>query len=206
LVILFAGGTEKAMWIHYSVKPFGFFLKTIFVFHACRFFVENRQGALELLLSTPLTQQEILKGQIDAFRDAVLLPSIILVGTMLLALGLTTTIPALTGMFNPTTALFSGGVYCGGTIADLAAIFWVGTRLSLTMKKPQLAPALTILIVLVLPSMLCCFDFVADLILLAWARSALVRDWREWLVPGGNRPNYPDYKPPVIPDSPPVQP
>src|SRR5208282_211431 len=48
----------------YAVRPFGFILKCLVALEACRFFVEaRRNGALEMLLSTPLTSRDILSGQ-----------------------------------------------------------------------------------------------------------------------------------------------
>ena len=51
------------------MRPFGFLLKLLLALQACRFFVDaRRSGALEMLLCTPLTSREIIRGQVLALR------------------------------------------------------------------------------------------------------------------------------------------
>ena len=70
-------------------------------------------------------------------------------------------------------ALFTGGVYCLRMVADCYALAAFGMSLALTLKKPSLAPSLTILFVLVLPSVLCWLDIFADVFFIAWGMSKL---------------------------------
>ena len=57
--------------------------------------------------------------------------------------------------------------------ADCYALGWFGMWLALTLKKPGLAPGLTILLVLVLPSWLCCLDVIADIFFIGWGVTKL---------------------------------
>jgi hypothetical protein len=71
--------------------------------------------------------------------------------------------------------------------ADILAMGWFGMWLALTMKRPVLAPALTILFVLVLPSCLYRLDLVADMLFVSWGTTQLQQDFR-WLVLGPAQP------------------
>ena len=73
---------------------------------------------------------------------------------------------------------FLGGIYAVRMGLDLLAICWVGMALALTMKRPALAPALTILFVLILPSVLFWADTLVDLLLIAWGVSRCRQDLR----------------------------
>jgi hypothetical protein len=66
-----------------------------------------------------------------------------------------------------------------GLIADFFAVAWTGMWLALTLKKPNLAPALTILLVLILPSIgFCGMDLGVDLVFILWAATKLQGDLR----------------------------
>ena len=62
---------------------------------------------------------------------------------------------------------------CLRMFADCYAVIWFGMWLALTLKKPGLAPSLTVLFVLVLPSPLCVLDVLADLLFIAVGMSKL---------------------------------
>jgi len=69
---------------------------------------------------------------------------------------------------------FAGaGFYCLTMVADCYALGAFGMWLALTLKKPGLAPALTILYVLVLPSFLCGLGVFADVFFIVWGTSKL---------------------------------
>ena len=76
LVTLFGRSEEGAFALSvYGVRPFGFLLKWLLALQACRFFVEaRRSGALEMLLCTPLTSRDIIRGQALALRKSFLWP------------------------------------------------------------------------------------------------------------------------------------
>src|SRR6185436_12776787 len=74
-----------------------------------------------------------------------------------------------------------GAISVVRTFADFLALFWFGLWLALTMKKPNYAPALTVLAVLVLPSVLCWLDIFADLFFIFFGLTKLQQDLR-WVV------------------------
>ncbi len=167
----------------YGVRPFGFLLKWLLALQACRFFVEaRRNGALEMLLCTPLTSQDIIRGQMLALRRTFLWPVVwllVLLFVPVIAQVITSRAwdsPAMGAAFVGFAAsCFS----CLRMYADCYAVIWFGMWLALTLKKPGLAAPLTILFVLVLPSALCVLDVFADLFFITWGMSKLrVRDLR----------------------------
>ncbi len=166
----------------YGVRPFGFLLKILFALQACQFFVEaRRSGALEMLLCTPLTSRDIINGQVLALRRNFQWPVI----TMLLVLFVPSVVQLfVAGALDPrgAGATFMAGFTCLSMIADCYALGAFGMWLALTLKKPGLAPALTILFVLVLPSALCVLDIVADLFFIFWGMMKLRWVDLRWLL------------------------
>jgi len=147
---------------------------------ACRFFAEARRaGALELLLCTPLTVEEILRGQWMALRRLFFVPTIALLGVGIMPLififrvDLPNAFPAW---------IMMGGIYLYAVpklICDLLAAAWVGMLVGLTAKRPNLAPGLTVLYTVVLPvAAFCIPDVIISLPLLLWARDKLYRELR----------------------------
>jgi hypothetical protein len=150
---------------------------------SCRFFADaRRNGALELLLSTPLTVKEILRGQWLTMRRAYLAPVIALLGLELL--------PAFTMLSqglgpNTFSSLTAGGLFLAGvmvtSVTDVFAAAWVGMLVGLTSKKPARAPGLTLLYAIVIPqtaTLLCIPRLLIDIPLIFWARDKLYRELR----------------------------
>jgi hypothetical protein len=173
-----------------GAKTVAFLLKMLVAFQACRFFVETRRnGSLELLLCSPLRNADLIKAQWRALRRSFLWPLVVFlllrVATVMSPLPLAPFSrgepPAVghlmetgfLGIFFLTISLF----------ADILAVGWFGMWLALTLKRPVLAPALTILFVLVLPACLYRFDLVADILFVSWGTNQLQQDFR-WLVLG----------------------
>ena len=180
LVTLFGRSEEGAFALSaYGVRPFGFLLKWLLALQACRFFVEaRRSGALEMLLCTPLTSRDIIRGQALALRKSFLWPVVSLLALQVVpSLVQVSAEPSWASLQAGTAffGLFTGGVYCLRMIADCYALGAFGMWLALTLKKPALAPALTILFVLVLPSVLCWLDIFADLFFILWGVTKLNR-------------------------------
>ena len=150
--------------------------------HSCRFFADaRRNGALELLLSTPLTVKEILRGQWLTIRRTYLAPVIAVLGIeVLLASAM---LPTTAGS-NVLPILAGSGLLLGGMVtlvADIFAAVWVGMLVGLTARKPGRAPALTLLYAIVIPqtaSLLCIPRLLIDIPLLFWARDKLYRELR----------------------------
>ncbi len=169
-----------------GIRPFGFLLKALFAVQACRFFTQaRRNGALEMLLSTPLTQRDVIRGQADALLRTFLWPVVALVGLLFLPAGAQmisglrslNAEPLMTGGFG----FVMGAITTVRVAADFLALFWLGLWLALTMKKPSLAPALALLLVIVLPSFLCWLDLFADLFFILWAATKMQQDLR-WIL------------------------
>jgi hypothetical protein len=168
--------------------PFGFLLKVVFTFQVCRFFMEaRRNGALEMLLCTPLQWREIIRGQGLALRRRFLWPVVAFLALLFLPLAVqiinmlrTSDFPSIMGLL----AGYFSAVFCVvRTFTDFLALYWVGLWLAVSMKNPTLVPGATILFVLVLPSILsfCLLDIFADLFFILWGYTKLQPDLR-WLV------------------------
>ena len=167
--------------------PFGLLLKVLFAFQVCRFFTEGRRtGALELLLCTPLTDREIVRGHLLALWHAFRWPLVVFI-VFLFAPGAFHVVAAIlyrtfAGTLPMVYDIVAKVIYSGRMAADFTALCWFGMGLALTMKKPAYATAATILFVLVLPAFLCWLDFAADLVLIAWGVSRTQQDLRRLLV------------------------
>ena len=152
-------------------------------FQACRFFVEaRRSNALELLLCTPLRNQDLLRGQWLAMKRLVFWP--VLVCALLgfvpfgaqVAADLAHPAPARVAMafVRLLGAVLTVGWFALGVVADIFAVTWVGMWLALSSKRPELAAVRTIFFVLVLPSVaICGTDLIVDLFLVLWSANAL---------------------------------
>jgi ABC-type transport system involved in multi-copper enzyme maturation permease subunit len=195
IVVLWAvvvvGTGRQQMWAmswSYVSKAIGFLLKCLVALQVCRFFVEGRRsGSLELLLSTPLRNSEILRGQSLALKRLFQAPLVVFVllgfvpavYQLIAALArggsqVMITAPAALGFQFVLLAWFTLGLGM-----DVFAVIWVGRWLALSCRRPALAPAYTILFVLVLPSIgVCGLDILIDALLIAWASSHLQQDFR----------------------------
>jgi ABC-type transport system involved in multi-copper enzyme maturation permease subunit len=152
VLIFIIGPTEPPM-IVFMAWPFFTLLKLFFTVQACRFFSEARRtGTLELLCVTPMATSNLLDGQWTALRKNFLWPIV-----LLLSAGITMLIAA-----NSTDMdfIFEGGLIffyqTAKVIADFFALGWAGMWLALTVKRPEMATGLTILFVMLLPSVAFC--------------------------------------------------
>src|SRR5579859_7488820 len=184
--------------VGYITKFCGLLLKFFIAMQACRLFADaRRSGALELLLCTPLTSQEIIRGQWQVLKRLFFWPIVLLA-----AVELAFVVPYVVSIKSifaqagqslpaagPGTAYISYMVYLGGLlpicnnvlklVLDFYALGWFGMWLALTTKKPNLAVAFTVLLVLVLPSFVFCVpDFLIDIGFIIWARVKLLEDFR----------------------------
>jgi ABC-type transport system involved in multi-copper enzyme maturation permease subunit len=177
--------------VWYPPKLLGFLLKVLVAVQASRFFVEaRRNGTLELLLCTPLKNRDLIKGQFLALRRLFGWPLAIFIllnfVPLLFQIYSTMTSPSLS-QFGDTLLLFLWslvgiGLFTLSLLADFLAIAWVGMWLGLSLQKPALAPGLTILFVLILPSIgFCGLDMLADLFFILWGVTKLQQDFR-WVL------------------------
>jgi hypothetical protein len=138
-----------------------FFLKVYIAIEASRRLNEDRRsGALELLLSTPVTVNEIMSAQIRALRDKFNVPLVILGclnGAMLVLL--TVVNPMRLGGEERTVL---EELYLGGLILlflDVRAISWVGMLMGFKNRKHHWAIFKTVGIVILIP-WICVFFFI----------------------------------------------
>jgi len=163
---------RDVVWVYYGATICGLLLKMLVAVQVCRFFAEARQtGSLELFLCTPIRDGEILKGQWIALKGVFLWPflTFLLLSFVVPAAGALSTGTGLTDILSSVFGLVMGSLafvwFVIGFVADNFAVIWFGMWLALTMKKPQLAPAATILLVLVLPM---CANRLADIFFILW--------------------------------------
>ncbi len=113
---------------------------------------DRRQGALELLLATPLTVGDILHGQLLALKRQFLGPLMVVLAVCFLF--------TMAGSTDPTLQESPGDrslwvlFWTAGMVmlaADLAALYWVGMWQALTAKNPTRAAAGSLARILLLP-------------------------------------------------------
>ena len=177
-------------WAYQGAKACALLLKILVASVACRFFAEaRRNGTLEVLLCTPLSSLEILRAQWLALQRVFLWPLIVFVlfnflpTSMALyhgvgASGLPPFVAELFGIGGGLLALAALALYF---LADIYAICWFGTWLSLAAKKPERAALWTVLFVVLIPSIFCFLDIIADLFFILWAVIKLHQDFRSLL-------------------------
>jgi hypothetical protein len=174
---------------HYGVAPFGFSIKVLFAIQACKFFSEGRRnGSLELLLCTPLTNREIVRSVVNGLWRNFCWPLIGFFVFLFAPLGVHIASGLFSRQVQPTLGAvggaFLGLIYSVRMLMDLLAITWFGMGMALSIKKPQLAPMLTILFVLILPAILsvCFLDIIADVFFIAWGLAKVQLDLRQRLM------------------------
>lgn len=169
----------------YCSHVLGYFIKLLFAWQVCQYFAEaRRSGTLEMLLSTPLSNREILSGHAQAalrgfawplgiFIVLTFLPGAVLASGWLFQWKISS-VPDLM-----VSSLFPVG-YAVRMLLDLLAIYWLGLWLALSSRRPQNAPLLTILFVLILPlpASMCWLDVVVDIVLIAIGAGNMRRDLR----------------------------
>ena len=146
---------RKEGWLNETVYVFtalvlNFCLRCWFATEAPRRLAEDRRaGTLELMLTTPLTVQEILRGQRFALERQFL-------GPVLLVLAVETLF-----MFASLSEVISGGeraywvcLWGAGMMmfaADLVTLYWIGMWQSLTAKNPARATGNSLALVMIIP-------------------------------------------------------
>lgn len=114
--------------------------------------VEQEQGTLEMLLSTPLAAQEVLRGQLNAvlrqFRGPVALAFLLQLGGAVFLL----LVPEL-GASLGKSAIVAAGMAVNALIylLDLYALLWVGMWSAMIVRDPKSAGGNAIARVIVLP-------------------------------------------------------
>jgi hypothetical protein len=129
---------------------------------------DQRSGACELLLSSPLTVQDILRGQLLALRRQFLLPLLVVLGWELL---LTLAVHRRSPDWQ-TLATWLAGMFM--LVADLIALSWVGMWRALLARNHNFATISTTMRVLLLPWVLFGTVVGAGNV---WYGLALGKDW-----------------------------
>ena len=135
-------------------------LKAWVAAEAGRQLAEDRKiGALELLLSTPMTVHDILRGQLLALRRQFLGPVVLVLVTIFVFMWATLREPDSEDIRSFVRLLCIGGMVL--IVADVIALYWVGMWQALTAKNPNRAASGAVGRILILPP-------------LAWAMAVLI--------------------------------
>lgn len=149
------GGNSGALWIIFgSALLLHLALAVWLAFEACNSFADARStGAMELILSTPLSVREILRGQHLALRHLFFGPIALLLGVELLLLAAQTWRMTQSGgsAFERVILVLVLGFCIVWFVLDLFAVAEVGMWYGLTSQKPTQALTRTVLYVLILP-------------------------------------------------------
>ncbi len=111
--------------------------------------LDHEQGALEWLLSTPLSVRDILRGQRLALQRQFLGPSLLVLALFLVFMQATAPDAAMPSSERRSWFLFWSGAIVMFA-ADLAAMYWVGMWQALTSKTANRVGSSTIARILVL--------------------------------------------------------
>jgi ABC-type transport system involved in multi-copper enzyme maturation permease subunit len=135
-----------------------FALKVLVAARACRSLAEARANhALEMMLCTPLSAEDILRGQTMAIREAFSRPVAYLFAAETLGCA---ALMYVSGSAPPLLAgfalLIAGPLYFGLLSLDLMAVTWVGMWFGLSSKNESQAILRTVAVVLLVP---CCAFF-----------------------------------------------
>jgi hypothetical protein len=138
---------------------------------SCRFFVEaRRSGLLELLLSAPVTERQMVRGHWRGLVRMFGLPLVLITGVHVAATILSRVSMGQI-MANPAQVVMTSGAGPGGavqwlmaacsavlsiaaTVGNLIALAWFGMWMGLTSKSPNWATVKTFLFIQILPQML----------------------------------------------------
>lgn len=172
----------------------GLLVKLAATSQACHALADARESrTLEQLLATPLTDRELLGGHYRVFwntwRTPVVLQLLIL---YLLALGLFLSSAKGSVRMDLGSQMLSGillVIATVGEVLDLLALVFAGSWFGLSSGRANASTVKTILLVLVLPSLVCCpvagpfvmaspIGMVTDIVFIFWARGKLKRYFR----------------------------
>jgi ABC-type transport system involved in multi-copper enzyme maturation permease subunit len=167
-------------------------LKILVAAQATLFFAEaRRENALEMLLASPLTVDQIVNGQVLALKRLFLVPVIAVLGLEFAA----ALLAIIVASFGPAPdvaseslvgVIFGGLVYLLMFFADVAALTWAGMWFGLNSKKEGQAMTKTVFFVVIAPMVALLFWCPGYLFFLGsspfwmlWAQSKLYRRLRE---------------------------
>lgn len=154
-------------------------LKVLFAWEACDFWVEGRrQGGLEMLLSTPVTDELVLAAQWTVLRRTFLGPLILLLVALTLGPAAQAFLMSGTAGAGSVNALAAWGLWMYLLVTlplEMLALAWMGAWLALSGTRPSRAFGLTVLLVMVLPALFFCLpSFLAAGVWFGYARSRMM--------------------------------
>jgi ABC-type Na+ efflux pump permease subunit len=153
-------------------------IKAWFTAEVGRQLAEDRKlGALELLLSTPLTVRDILRGQLLALMRQFLGPVVVVL--VIGCVFMSATISDTTVESDRAPWLWFWGQGMIMLVADLAAIFWVGMWQGLVAKNPNRAASSTLARVIIFPSIV--YAFLMLVMALVSMRGGSELTWRFYI-------------------------
>jgi ABC-type transport system involved in cytochrome c biogenesis permease component len=126
---------------------------------------DRRNAALELLLTTPLPEAEIIKGQrLALWRQFAEPAAAVFLANIFLLFMEVMRLPAGAGMANQRDLLVGLHLIVGGSVlVDLLALSWVAMWLGLVQRKPNRAALLALIQILLAPYLLFfAFDVMAS--------------------------------------------
>jgi ABC-type transport system involved in multi-copper enzyme maturation permease subunit len=127
---------------------------------------ERKAGTLELLLSTPLTVREILRGQLQALQRQFLGPVVAVLAAESVFMGVT--LSEAQGPDDRAQALAIWIAIMLMLVADLGALYWVGMWQGLRARNPGRAATGSLWRILVVPwlviALIALFQLLRDLI------------------------------------------
>jgi ABC-type transport system involved in multi-copper enzyme maturation permease subunit len=185
-----AQGQTSALWALFGAALVLHFALAVWVaFEASDSFAEARSsGAMELLLSTPLTVRQILRGQHLALRELFLGPLVLLVAVEACLVAGQVSVWASQHTGGAVLLVLVLGFSLVWFVLDLFAVAEVGMWYGLTSSKPTQALTKTVVFVLILPLLLvaapCCWGIAPGLmvaksvIFFTWAQSKLEKEFR----------------------------
>jgi ABC-type transport system involved in multi-copper enzyme maturation permease subunit len=122
---------------------------------ACHLILESRRtGALELLLTTPLPTRTFLRGHFRALRGYFFWPVVAIAGLhVFYVVGTWSVMSGRLPSHAPYLASYVLNAGCSffNFLTDVLALCYVGTWLSLSLRRPALAILTTLLLVILLP-------------------------------------------------------
>ena len=139
---------------------------------------DQKSGALELVLTTPMTTSEIVRGQLLALRRQFLLPALVVIGIEVIFMGFAS--GHSTRGKGEVLATFVAGSFM--LAADMLALSWVGMARALAAKSLNRAILQSIFMILVLPWM--AFGLVsilANLWSTLWSETGWTPGWNFYL-------------------------
>jgi ABC-type transport system involved in multi-copper enzyme maturation permease subunit len=163
------------MGLYYGVFSAGLLLfKTLYAWESTAFFGEARRtGALDLALTTPLTDAEIRSAHSRHLWSSFGIPLAILLGA---------DVVAILGAEDGVTSIPWLGAGWLGAILQCWSMGAVGAWLSLTEKRPLVALAKTLGLCVIVPTVLnfvCCLGLIVPPLLRGWAETKLSLPFRQ---------------------------